>query len=315
MLTGDCTAWRLAFNGGLLAAAVVAGAVIPDAFDELPSTYTVARAALGGLLVGVGASMGNGCTSGHGICGNARLSPRSLAYTLVFMASGAAAATLSSTSQALGVADVPAPLVMYPAGGVLGQGIKLLAASAAAVAALVALANAAGRPGGRAVGLLSEAVCGALFALGLVYTGMVRPAKVAAFLSPGSTSWDPTLAFVMGGALAVSLPAFQWAKRARGSRAQQGEGVGAGGCAGPLCGDAFCDPAATGIDKRLLLGGLLFGAGWGVSGMCPGPALVSLAGPLKLTPQVAAYVGSMVAGMALECASCGNLAAPKGKGE
>jgi uncharacterized membrane protein YedE/YeeE len=73
---GDWQPWRAAFSGGFLAASAAVGAAAPGAFDALPASYMPARAAAGGLLVGLGAAVGNGCTSGHGICGNARLSAR-----------------------------------------------------------------------------------------------------------------------------------------------------------------------------------------------------------------------------------------------
>jgi len=84
LLQGDRRSWRVAFLLGLLGGAVISGYITPAAFDVLPATYTVERAALGGLLVGWGAAMGNGCTSGHGICGNARLSVRLVVLVCVW---------------------------------------------------------------------------------------------------------------------------------------------------------------------------------------------------------------------------------------
>lgn len=294
-LTGDWKSWRVAFNGGLLLGAVIAGVITPGAFDVLPASFTVERAALGGLLVGLGASLGNGCTSGHGICGNARLSFRSLAFTLLFMGSGALAATLSGSALALGIKQQAAPLVWSPSDVVLNQGTLLLAAACISVAGMGALAQQVQASSKKAVALLTELVCGCLFAFGLVYTGMVRPTKVAAFLSPASASWDPTLMFVMGGALAVALPVFQYVKRGKTAPPK------------PLCADKFLEPPSSVVDARLAAGGVMFGAGWGLSGMCPGPALVALVATLNPPAQVVAYCSGMLLGMALDCVASGKL--------
>jgi uncharacterized membrane protein YedE/YeeE len=109
---------------------------------------------------------------------------------------------------------------------------------------------------------------GALFGAGLALSGMADPARVRAFLDLFG-SWDPTLAFVMGGAI---LPmALAWRFRAGMDR--------------PLAEDAFVLPETRRLDARLAIGALLFGAGWGLGGLCPGPAIASLAlYPLSVAP-------------------------------
>lgn len=126
---------------------------------------------------------------------------------------------------------------------------------------------------------LSEFAVGLLFGLGLIVAGMTDPSKVLGFLDLAG-AWDPSLAFVMGGAILVGLGAFALAKQRSTS----------------LLGAAMQLPTSTVIDRRLVLGSLLFGAGWGVAGFCPGPAIVSLgAGQSK----AAVFVLAMVAGMAI----------------
>lgn len=108
--------------------------------------------------------------------------------------------------------------------------------------------------------LLTSLLAGLVFGLGLIISGMADPSKVLGFLDLAG-NWDPSLAFVMGGALLVGLLAFQFAVK----RPQS------------LLGEAMRLPTATKIDRRLVLGSLTFGVGWGLAGYCPGPALVSLA--------------------------------------
>lgn len=116
---------------------------------------------------------------------------------------------------------------------------------------------------------------------------MIRPSKVAAFLSPLRHSWDPSLMFVMGAALTVAAPAFQAVQRGWLSIIDHK----------PIVCEDFSIPKNRAVDFKLLLGGVLFGAGWGISGMCPGPAVVSLAVP---SIQTVAYLGAMLLGMVLE---------------
>jgi uncharacterized membrane protein YedE/YeeE len=126
-------------------------------------------------------------------------------------------------------------------------------------------------------------LCGVLFAVGLGIAGMTRPSKVLGFLDLAG-DWDPNLAFVMAGAIAVGLPLFRGAPaRRRGGPASESQ-----------------VPTRETIDVRLVGGAALFGIGWGASGYCPGPALVSLttlAGPALI------FGAAMFAGMRLH-ASC-----------
>ena len=123
------------------------------------------------------------------------------------------------------------------------------------------------------------ALIGLLFGIGLIISGMTNPAKVQGFLDLAGR-WDPSLALVMGGAIAVGLPAFILARRR--SHA--------------LLGAPMQLPANRSIDRRLLLGSMLFGAGWALAGYCPGPALSSLADG-GLAPRF--FVSAMIFGMAL----------------
>ena len=124
---------------------------------------------------------------------------------------------------------------------------------------------------------LSELLVGLLFGLGLILSGMTDPGKVLGFLDLAG-AWDPSLAFVMGGAIIVGVFAFAVAKK----RSMN------------FLGGALHLPKSTDIDKRLVTGSLLFGAGWGLAGLCPGPALVSMASGQS---KALIFVVAMVAGM------------------
>ena len=123
-------------------------------------------------------------------------------------------------------------------------------------------------------------VAGLLFGAGLALGGMTQPSKVLGFLDLAG-HWDPSLAFVMGGGLLVAFPAFMLAQRRR----------------KPLFDAGFQIPTRRDIDGRLLIGALLFGAGWGVAGYCPGPAIAALS---ALTPGPLLFCAAMLAGMALQ---------------
>ncbi len=126
---------------------------------------------------------------------------------------------------------------------------------------------------------ITEFFVGLLFGLGLMLSGMTDPGKVLGFLDLAGL-WDPSLALVMGGAIAVGVFAFSLAKKRSLS----------------FFGDALRLPTQERITKRLVLGSLLFGAGWGLAGFCPGPALVSMAAGQS---KAALFVVFMLIGMGI----------------
>ena len=130
--------------------------------------------------------------------------------------------------------------------------------------------------------IVVQFVIGLVFGLGLVIAGMSDPAKVLNFLDLGAIptgGWDPSLAFVMGGAIAVTFTGFRLVLR----RKQ------------PIFGGKFHIPTATDIDARIIAGPAIFGIGWGLAGFCPGPALTALTtgGSAALI-----FVATMLVGMA-----------------
>lgn len=138
--------------------------------------------------------------------------------------------------------------------------------------------------------ILAALAAGALFGTGLGLSGMANPAKVVAFLDVAG-DWDPSLAFVMAGAIPVAAIGFRLGARR----------------AAPLCAPAFAAPARGAIDARLLGGAVLFGLGWGLAGFCPGPALAALG---FAGWKAALFVAAMLAGMGLFHLTAGHRSVP-----
>lgn len=122
-------------------------------------------------------------------------------------------------------------------------------------------------------------LAGLIFGIGLIISGMADPAKVLAFLDVAGL-WNPSLIVVMAGAIGVGFFAFVWAKSRKTT----------------LLGGEMKLPSTTKIDRRLIIGAVIFGIGWGIAGFCPGPALVGLGMGL---PKALIFVAAMLAGMAL----------------
>ncbi|OAJ57483.1 hypothetical protein A6V36_04655 [Paraburkholderia ginsengiterrae] len=127
--------------------------------------------------------------------------------------------------------------------------------------------------------ILGALLAGLIFGIGLIVSGMANPANVLGFLDLAG-SWNPSLAFVMAGAVGVASVGFAMARRRDRS----------------LSGAPMRMPTATRIDRRLLVGSAVFGAGWGLAGFCPGPALVNLGSG---EPDAVLFVIAMLVGMAV----------------
>jgi len=125
--------------------------------------------------------------------------------------------------------------------------------------------------------VLAALASGLLFGLGLTVSQMINPAKVIGFLDILG-DWDPSLAFVMAAAIPVTAAGYAVARR----------------CRSPLCASAFSPPTQANIDRRLTVGAVLFGVGWGLVGYCPGPALASLG---LGNPATILFVFAMFVGM------------------
>jgi uncharacterized protein len=128
-------------------------------------------------------------------------------------------------------------------------------------------------------GLAWVFLSGLLFGLGLTVSGMINPAKVIGFLDLAG-AWDPSLALVMAAGLAVTVPSFHFILKQK----------------RPLFEAKFFLPGKSDIDIKLILGAVLFGIGWGLAGLCPGPAMVGIT---SLDSSVLSFVAAMLAGMVL----------------
>eukprot|EP00578_Thalassiosira_sp_NH16_P017667 CAMPEP_0181120114 /NCGR_PEP_ID=MMETSP1071-20121207/23972_1 /TAXON_ID=35127 /ORGANISM="Thalassiosira sp., Strain NH16" /LENGTH=386 /DNA_ID=CAMNT_0023204725 /DNA_START=17 /DNA_END=1177 /DNA_ORIENTATION=+ len=239
---------------------------------------------LGGFCVGFGTRLGNGCTTGHGICGMARMSTRSIVAVLCFMATGMISATGCSAT---------CPFYPYlrdsfdsvarhlPTETTITIGTVI--ASLAAGAALPGLLRKAPQNATKVEQeehdndkrkIVPAIFSASFFSLGLVISKMTISSKIYGFLNVkglGDGTWDPTLACVMGGGLVVSFISYQWVKSFA-----MFKNTNALEC--PLTQKPPIDhfnnvPTNKTIDNKLIIGEAIFGLGWGMAGLCPGPAM------------------------------------------
>ena len=241
------------------------------------------RLVLAMILVGFGSKLGGGCTSGHGLSGIGRLSVRSVANVCTFMVFGALAATMFNTNALLHVVTTTGKGKAATAVNAIANTVaatqadkalygKILASAFAGYATIGYLAknNILIKRGSKLAGIVKTTVHGAtgvLFGVGLVVSQMVNPAKVSTFLQFTQSTWDPSLGVVMGAALAAIIPGILIIKNQLNTS---------------TFGDAFklADPITADIDAKLIVGGAIFGTGWGLAGMCPGPLFVNVGAAL-----------------------------------
>ncbi len=127
--------------------------------------------------------------------------------------------------------------------------------------------------------VISALVAGILFGLGLAVSGLANPDKVLQFLTIGP-NWSPALLFAMAAGVAVTFIGYRWVLHR-----------------GPILDESLHLPTRTDLDRRLLMGAAIFGAGWGLAGFCPGPAITSLATGLT---EPFAFVAAMIVGAQLQ---------------
>ena len=192
--------------------------------------------------------MANGCTSGHGVCGLPRLAPRSLIAVPTFMAAGFAMATLRYNLEFL-----------YGGPNFGTEYIKVWKWVAFAIiigfnvySILLIVQQASSR---KEHGL--SYLIGALFGLGLTISGMCRVSKILGFLTINS-NWDPSLMFVMMSAVTINFFTFKYILA----------------LPKPKEAEKFAFAKSNVIDAKLIIGSIVFGAGWGLSGLCPGPGAI-----------------------------------------
>jgi len=243
-------------------------------FDNL-QTYGTANSVknvlLAGFLVGLGTKLGNGCTSGHGVCGLPRLSPRSLVAVPVFMATGFLMANFIykffPPNENMEVVYDPRPYID------IFLGISVIVPVISLIVVKKQLEQI--------TDVLISFIVGAIFGAGLLLSGMTKRSKVLGFLT-FDNNWDPSLMFVMIGAILGNAIPFNYLIRNQKK---------------PVFGSTMVPKSAGDIDFKLILGASLFGLGWGLGGVCPGPALVNL--PIFFPVMIKYFLPSMAAGQYL----------------
>lgn len=232
------------------------GAIYGETVLDLEPEFNPVLIALGSLLVGVGVRWGGGCTSGHGVCGIPRLSKRSLIAVPIFMLTG----IITSTS----LFYLPAlpPLFTFPDSFKFPYYfyIALVLLSLIQLVTLFFVVSIILKPGKmyQKLAPVFYLFTGGLFGAGLLVSGMTSRNKILSFLTING-NWDPSLAFVMASAVGINLVTFQLVIRKNSA--------------------VFCesvDLPDCNVDTGIFAGPALFGVGWGITGFCPGPALVNV---------------------------------------
>jgi hypothetical protein len=282
----------LAYMAGLVASGGMLAVAKPEVFGSGEASPFMTMVAAG-LLVGIGTRVGSGCTSGHGLCGLSRFSPRSFASVMSFMGAGAVSAYLSAHTSVLDfLKSSPSTAEILTT-----QQALTLTGTLTSIYSITFFLK------GKKFILpkfdrvhvyenISHFMSALVFGMGLGVSGMCDPARVTGFLDfTGKNGWDYTLAGVMGAGVVINAivnlrlhksdthAPFSAVKRQHSKALKIGR-----------------HEDNLKIDKRLIFGGIIFGFGWGLGGVCPGPSLVAWG---ALGRNALVFVPSMISGMAL----------------
>jgi uncharacterized membrane protein YedE/YeeE len=210
---------------------------------------------LGGLLIGFGVRWSGGCTSGHGVCGLPRFSKRSLIAVCIFMSTGIGTASINAV-----IGPLP-PELKFDVESKYWYNIIpriFLSAYQLSTAIYIIFYLFTNRSRVDKIAPLAYFVMGCIFGLGLLISGMCSRQKILHFLALNK-DWDPSLAFVMASAVGINLLTFQYIIRRKSAVFVQ-----------------EVDLPDTYLDKGIYIGPAMFGVGWGLTGLCPGPALTNI---------------------------------------
>jgi uncharacterized membrane protein YedE/YeeE len=297
--------WKLVFlSSFLLTSTIFYGpAFEAPAAASLSSGRSISTLSsiLAGFLVGFGTKLGNGCTTGHGICGLARMSVRSLASVVTFMTTGVATTILTSPTGPLANYTQFLRTNTSTTTAEFAGSLVTLSVVCAALLATFLMSHrkeTSAQDGNGNTSVITSytakvgpaALSGVMFAAGLYNSGMIYTSKVFGFMDLSAISsgyWDPTLAMVMGGGLVTSWIAYQFvningntcdsANSNSSSNSSFSKVSHRASLDSPLAlpkGSKFGVPTNTSIDFNLLAGATCFGLGWGIAGVCPGPAIL-----------------------------------------
>eukprot|EP00977_Amphora_coffeiformis_P001416 scaffold289_cov147-Amphora_coffeaeformis.AAC.1 len=282
ILTDPSQHWKLVFlSTFMLTSSIYLGSGYDKDHDQLRMPSILAYC-IGGICTGFGTKLSNGCTTGHGMCGMARLSKRSIVAVLTFMSTAVATTTLLTSPNAL-LKEYSGFLRDYSGAreGVLlpmwSLGLTVASVAAALVAPLLhsKKEKTENEPSHMAK-IGPAAVAGSLFARGLYMGGMIYRDTVLGFLDVSQMAkgmWNPTLMFVMAGGMVVSFTAYQFLEKHRVFQSTAS-------LKKPLLqpeGTPFGVPTNQVIDRDLLLGAALFGIGWAIGCICPGQGMFNAA--------------------------------------
>jgi uncharacterized membrane protein YedE/YeeE len=239
--------------------------------------------ALAGLLVGFGTKLSNGCTSGHGLCGLPRLSIRSFVAVCVFLVTAIAISTLRYHSS-LGPFSSEDINPQFEYNHIAGANVCLALGALLPVLGGVIKAHLEHNKMTNREIVVDQIITfavGAIFGVGLLVSGMVRRSNILGFLGLGQ-EWNPSLLFVLGCGVMVNLLTFNYMLRVRKES---------------FLGRHLFNPENKVIDWRLISGAFCFGLGWGIGGLCPGPAIMQFS--VFSLPVHVLWVGCMLVGMGI----------------